>query len=293
MTSRLLQAGTSGSETTKDACKVLLALLMERHPTVVDKARIAHSAVGKELDDSLIDETSKPMAFLNAYSADSAARIQSISTLMQTFANQRTALDEVRALSPIHGTDHVAMLAQHRRHKAVRDAVFAQLADADAALERLRTLLCDSDPAVVSALYHRPSEEEQAGLGLLCTFANYVAAVKPAFTSSQPDRKLRKLHLEFLSTTMLDPQLSPEVFQELLFPHLLSSPGGSTFSGSEVDALLSGGFKQFGLLAARNVRTALKATKTSMSYNKDIAIALAGKRDFGHVADTRRYRHLR
>ena len=81
MTTDLLSVGSTHlpSREVKEACKDLLAILRERHPTIVDAAYFGAT----DVDHYLIERPSGEMVFVKAYAADLTSRIDGVRAMIQ------------------------------------------------------------------------------------------------------------------------------------------------------------------------------------------------------------------
>ena len=107
------------SKEIKDSCKDLLAILRERHPTIVDAAYFGATHV----DQHLIERPLGEMAFVKAYAADLTSRIDGVRAMIQI-------------ISTGQGDENVQ--------------------DVESAIEALALRLTDSDEAVIAAIHEDP-----------------------------------------------------------------------------------------------------------------------------------------
>ncbi|WRT69783.1 uncharacterized protein IL334_006774 [Kwoniella shivajii] len=209
----LLRLGSSGasSEDAKDVCKSLLANLRERHPSIVDSVYVEASATA-QIDHQLVQKPADESAFLNIYSADVSSRVQGVKEVMELYQS---------------GIDN------------------------DSAVSALVARLGDLDELVIQAIYQDPEQL------LEITFVDkYIAGVKPTFWSTSPKPTIIGHHLRYISSTLLTekvlskyPNTGRQVFQELVFPCLLSTQKRQPIAKTEALLLLGGGFKSVPMLS--------------------------------------------
>ena len=174
----------------KEACKSLITLLRERHPSIVDSAVIATDHV----DTDLIERAGNDVAMLNALSADVSARVDGINAL----------------IGPL----------------LVKDAESVPKDELESIASTLVARLSDNSAEVLQALY-KTDEHKQAVASLVGLDA-VVEALRPAFTASHLDQKLLSLHFDFVCNAFASNEKDAEtVFKRLLFPVLLPTDARS------------------------------------------------------------------
>lgn len=252
--STLLDIGSrpSSSEATLEATKTLLASLVERHPTHIERARLARASAGQQTVDTLIEEDSSAMAFVNAYSADSAARIRSISPLLDVIGVKSRSAD-----GDLEMEDEVA-------------------SDKQSAIEKLQLLLADSEQAVVEALYSEIDHDASTFIDAIST-KTYVESIAVSFQPAKVASPTRIHHLRFIAKhlSLESPELQQQVFGTLIGPNLLVAAKQASLSSAEWDVLIGKGhFRQHELLSHKAVLAASRKAKSSTVQSKDEGVAL-------------------
>ncbi|WVF68418.1 hypothetical protein IAT40_003183 [Kwoniella sp. CBS 6097] len=274
--SALLQLGSSDTsdDDVKASCKSLLVNLRERHPLIVDAVFVEASGT-ITLDAQLVQKPADEIAFLNVYAADVSSRIQGVKEVMELYQSGN---------------------------------------DDDSAVSALVARLGDMDEPVIQAIYEDPESL------LEITFVdNYIAGVKPAFWSVSPKPAIIGHHLDYISNTLLTekviskyPNVGRQVFQELLFPCLLSTEKRQPLTNAEALKVLGGGMQNVQYLSriipeiaktrSENVKgsaqksnlliaTALAEAITSSShFNEDVGFLIT-QLDSSH-ASARLFAHL-
>ncbi|WVR07984.1 hypothetical protein IAU60_005027 [Kwoniella sp. DSM 27419] len=250
--STLLQLGSSPEITDDDktACKRLLVNLRERHPTLVDTVLVQASG-STTIDHQLVQKPADEVAFLNVYAADVSSRVQ--------------------------GVREVPELCQSgEKDESAASALVARLGD--------------MDEAVIQAIYVDPEQL------LEITFVDrYIAGVKPAFWSQSSKPAILGRHLEYVSNTLLTdkvlskyPNAGRQVFQELLFPCILSTEKRQALTNAEVAKLLDGGMQNIDILKnaaseivkSREHQEKSSAAKSNLLIAKSLSVATAGSSHF-------------
>lgn len=257
LSEKLLDIGSdsASSESIAHSTKALLQQLVERHPTHVEAARLVRSAAGKAIPETLLDQDSSAVAFVNAYSADSAARIRSIAPILSAMGVKRASSDA----------------------DSVMEAV--ETADKESAIEKVQLLLSDTEETVIAALYEASEADASTFIEVL-TPNRYITAVEPAFVADKPNPAVRLQHLRFLakhlSTT--DAKISREVYNKLIFPNLLTTKTRPSFSQAEVEVIAgTGSFLQPDLVGSEPMVATLKDTTTGVARNLAIVDAISSK----------------
>lgn len=235
---QLLQIGSAEdvSDADSQSAKALLQTLVERHPTSVETARLARSTAGQSTADNLIQQDSSAMAFVNAYSADSEARIRSIVPLLSAMGVKVAGGNEDVGMEVLDPTDKAS------------------------AIEKIQLLLADSEDAVVAALYEAVKQDASTYINTL-TSARYLETVQPAFIADKPNPTLRLHHLQFIAKHLPagDAEASQQVFDKLLFPNLLVTKSKASLSDAELKVVLGKGFfAEHELLRSNAMISALK-----------------------------------
>jgi len=248
---RLLDNGSdsSSSEETIEASKALLTTLVERHPAQVDQARLARISAGKETADSLVDQDTSSMAFVNAYSADAAARIRSIPPLL-------------RAMGMSAGDDE--------------DIEIEENEDRQSAVEKILILLGDDDKTVTEALYKHVEQTSAKFLEVLQP-ATYIATIAPVFDTVKPVPAIRSQHLAFISSldqSSFSKDDSVNMFMTLVFPSLLATANRPCFSQTEWSILEKGLFANHDLTSSNEFKKAISQAKSANTSDKVEGTAL-------------------
>jgi hypothetical protein len=221
LSGRLLRIGSAKKVSDDDAqsAKSLLQALVERHPTRVEAARLARTTAGHKTSEDLLQQDSSAMAFVNAYSADSEARIRSIVPLLSAMGVNATSNDGDVEMEVVETTDKVS------------------------AIEKIQLLLADSEQAVVAALYKAVEKDASTFINIL-TSARYIETVQPAFIADKPDSDLRLNHLQFIAKHLPtgNSEASQLVFDKLIFPNLLVTKSKASLSDAELKVILGKGF---------------------------------------------------
>jgi len=249
---RLLDIGSdsSSSEETIEASKALLTTLVERHPAQVDQARLARVSAGKETADSLVNQDTSSMAFVNAYSADAAARIRSIPPLL-------------RAMGMSAGDDEDIEMEEN-------------VEDRQSAVEKILILLGDDDKTVVEALYKHVEQSSAKFLEVLQP-ATYIATIAPVFDTVKPVPAIRSQHLAFISRLdhfTLSEDDSVNTFMSLVFPSLLATANRPCFSQNEWSILEQGVFAKHELTSSSELKKAIGQAKSANTSDKVEGTAL-------------------
>jgi U3 small nucleolar RNA-associated protein 10 len=252
--SRLLEIGSdsTSSETTVAASKELLTTLVERHPAQVDQARSARVAAGKETMENLVDEDKSSMAFVNAYSADAAARIRSIAPLLRAMG--------------VHAGEDIDVEMDET------------VEDRQSAIEKIVLLLGDDDKAVIEALYTNLEQNASTFLDILQP-ARYLDAVASQFDTAKPVPAIRSQHLRFVAKHIDHSSLSETdsvaVFMQVVFPSLLSTANRASFSQIEWSIVAEKGFFQkHELTGTKDFRKAVEQAKSTDMSSKEQGMAL-------------------
>ncbi|WVQ95966.1 hypothetical protein IAU59_003065 [Kwoniella sp. CBS 9459] len=205
--SGLLRLGSSDAsdDDVKASCKSLLVNLRERHPSIVDAVFVEASGT-LTLDAQLVQKPADEVAFLNVYAADVSSRIQGVKEVMELYQSGN---------------------------------------DDDSAISALVARLGDTDEPVIQAIYEDPES-----LLEITSVDKYIAGVKPAFWSISPKPAIIGHHLDYISNTLLTdkviskyPNAGRQVFQELLFPCLLSTEKRQPLTNTEALKILGGGMQ--------------------------------------------------
>jgi hypothetical protein len=249
---RLLEIGSepSSSEETIEASKALLTTLVERHPVQVDQARLARVTAGKETADTLVDQDTSSMAFVNAYSADAAARIRSIPPLLRAMGLNAGDDDDIEMEESVE--------------------------DRQSAVEKILILLGDDDKTVIEALY---SHVEQSSAKFLETLdpATYIATITPHFDTVKPVPAIRSQHLAFISRLDLSSWSeddSVNMFMSLIFPSLLATANRPCLSRDEWSILEKGFFAKHELTSSSEFKKAISQAKSANTSDKVEGTAL-------------------
>lgn len=266
---QLLRVGSAEdiSDTDAQSAKSLLQALVERHPTHVEAARLARVTAGHSTAENLLQKDSSAMAFVNAYSADSEARIQSIAPLLSAMGVKVAGSDEDVTMETADSTDK------------------------ESAIEKIQLLLVDSEDAVISAVYRAVDNDATTFIDTL-TSARYIDTIKSAFVADKPNSAVRLHHLQFIAKHLPagDAGVSQQVFDKLLFPNLLSTKTKPSLSEAELKVILGkGSFREHELLASEAMVSALKDTQAGASAAKNLVMADAISRTclvFRHVVAT-------
>jgi len=252
--SRLLEIGShsTSSEGTVAASKELLTTLVERYPAQVDQARSARVAAGKETMENLVDEDKSSMAFVNAYSADAAARIRSIVPLL-------------RAMGVNTGEDGDVEMDDH-------------IEDRQSAIEKIVLLLGDDDKTVVEALYTNLEQGASTFLETL-TLSRYLDALSSQFDIAKPVAAIRSQHLRFVTENIEHSTLSDEdsvaVYMNMVFPSLLATANRACFSQSEWNIMAGKGFFQdHELTGSKEFKKAVEQAKSTDMSSKEQGMSL-------------------
>ena len=249
---RLLDIGSdsSSSEETIEASKALLTTLVERHPAQVDQARLARVSAGKETADSLVDQDTSSMAFVNAYSADAAARIRSIPPLL-------------RAMGMSAGDDEDIEMEENSE-------------DRQSAVEKILILLGDDDKTVIEALYSQVEQSSAKFLEVLQP-ATYISTIAPLFDTVKPLSAIRSQHLAFISRldhSSFSKDDSVNMFMSLVFPSLLATANRPCFSQNEWSTLEKGFFAKHELTSSNEFKKAISQAKSANTSDKVEGTAL-------------------
>lgn len=239
------------SDTDSQSAKSLLQALVERHPTHVEAARLARTTAGHSTAENLIQQDNSAMAFVNAYSADSEARIQSIVPLLSAMGVNVAGSEGDVAMEAVESTDK------------------------EAAIEKIQLLLADTEDAVVSALYQAVDNDATTFVETL-TSARYINTVQSAFVADKPNSAIRLHHLQFIAKHLPagNPVVSQQVFDKLLFPNLLSTKTKASLSEAELKVILGkGSFREHELLASDAMVSALKDAQAGTATAKNLVMA--------------------
>ncbi|OCF41969.1 hypothetical protein I317_04161 [Kwoniella heveanensis CBS 569] len=248
----LLRLGSSdgSDDDVKASCKSLLVNLRERHPSIVDAVYVEASGT-TTLDAQLVQKPADEIAFLNVYAADVSSRIQGVKEVMELYQS---------------GNDN------------------------ESAVSALVARLGDTDEPVIQAIYEDPESL------LEITFVDkYIAGVKPTFWSVSPKSIIVGHHLDYISNNLLTdkvlgkyPNAGRQVFQELLFPCLLSTEKRQPLTNAEALKILGGGMQNIEYLSkivpeiaktrAANVKGS--APKSNLLIAKALAEAIAASSHF-------------
>lgn len=250
MASQLLEIGsaTDSSEPMVASAQQLLTVLVERHPSQVDKARLARVAGGKDIASGLVNEDTSSMAFVNAYSADAAARIRSIPPLLKSLGLN------------IQSEDGDLTMGESGQEK-------------ESAIEKIQLLLSDTDESVLQALYSNVAQDASTFIDELTT-AKYLAAVTPQFDTVKPVTAIRQLHLRFmadhLDAKVMQTADSVAVFSQIIFPSLLSTANRPAFLKNEWTIIgKKGFFKDHGITGSSEFTRAVEQAKSVEQASKE------------------------
>ena len=265
LSEQLLSIGSADESTDADiqSAKSLLQALVERHPTHVEAARLARSSAGHLTADNLLQQDGSAMAFVNAYSADSDARIKSIVPLLRTMGVNMISTD------------------------GDSDMENTETGDKESAMEKIQLLLADSEEAVVAALYEAIMKDASTFIDIL-TPDRYIQTVQSTFIADKPNGAVRLLHLHFIAKHLPagDAVVSQQVFDKLLFPNLLSTKSKPSFSQAELKVILGKGFfARHQLLCSDAVVSALKDAQAGTPSAGNLDLAEAISRMLGSFAD--------
>jgi len=243
---RLLDIGSdsSSSEETIEASKALLTTLVERHPVQVDQARLARVSAGKETADTLVNQDTSSMAFVNAYSADAAARIRSIPPLL-------------RAMGMSAGDDEDIEMEE-------------SVEDRQSAVEKILILLGDDDKTVIEALYNHVGQSSAEFVELLQP-ATYIATIAAQSDTAKPVAAIRSQHLAFISRldhSSLSEEDSVNMFMSLIFPSLIATANRPCFSQNEWSILEKGFFAKHELTSSNEFKKAITQAKSANTSDK-------------------------
>jgi hypothetical protein len=251
--SRLLDIGSdsSSSEATIEASKGLLTTLVERHPAQVDQARLDRVAAGKETTETLVNDDTSSMAFINAYSADAAARIRSIPPLLRAMGIEASEDDDI--------------------------AMEESVEDRQSAIEKIQVLLGDDDKAVIEALYSHLEQSASTFLEVMQP-AEYIKAIIPQFDTVKPIASVRSQHLRFVSNldiSTLSEDDSVDIFMSLVSPSLLATANRPCFSQAEWGMLEQGKLlKKHNLTSSGEFKKAIAQAKSTDTSKKQEGTAL-------------------
>jgi hypothetical protein len=249
---RLLEIGSepSSSEETIEASKALLTTLVERHPVQVDQARLARVTAGKETADTLVDQDTSSMAFVNAYSADAAARIRSIPPLLRAMGLNAGDDDDIEMEESVE--------------------------DRQSAVEKILILLGDDDKTVIEALYSHVEQSSAKFLEVLEP-ATYIATITPHFDTVKPVPAIRSQHLAFISRldhSSWSEDDSVNMFMSLIFPSLLATANRPCLSRDEWSILEKGFFAKHELTSSSEFKKAISQAKSANTSDKVEGTAL-------------------
>lgn len=275
---RLLELGSDSSSpaTTLTTSAALLQTLAERHPANVEIARLSRVSAGKPISQEILGQADSAMAFVNAYSADSASRIRSIAPLLSAMGVRSSTANGDDSMQ---GADH---------------------GDLESATEKIELLLADSEAEVIESLYVELKSDVSSFLDVF-TSARYLEAVKPTFTGNQSASLARSLHLRFMAEHLPIKSRTTDVavFDQIILPNLLVTVSKSSFTTQELGILLSEGFfLQHQLLRDNDVARLLKQAESSppetkenaVSFNQTLMEAVASKCPiFAVLISTHRY----
>jgi hypothetical protein len=220
LSSALLKVGSSAntSDDITSTCRLFISNLRERYPLLVDAASTETSKT-HTIDHTLIHKSSAETAFIDIYGADTSARVSAIKQMFELIQAELPR-------SPDSGFNKNATPAEQKAAmKAFQDAliVFRKAAqDRFAAEDAILARLGDGEEAVIEAIY----ADGEALYAVLPPSRKYIDAVRPAFSARRPNRKILKLHLDFILERVVpaNPELSGVIFKELLFGCLMSVP---------------------------------------------------------------------
>lgn len=191
------------------------------------------------------------MAFVNAFSADSAARIRSIAPLLNAMGVATTSA----------GGD-----------VSMQDG---ELSDKLSAIEKIQLLLTDTEVEVIKALYTEIGSDATTFFGVL-SVEKYLDSVQPVFISRQSPSPVRIAHLGFIADHLPAGTAGTEadIFGKLVFPNLLVTASRSSFTNEEFDILSSKGFfKYHDLLQDETISKAFHQAKSSVVKTKEEGVA--------------------
>lgn len=190
------------------------------------------------------------MAFVNAYSADAAARIRSIPPLL-------------RAMGINTGDDSDIEMEEN-------------VEDRQSAIEKIQILLGDDDKDVIEALYTQLEQSSAQFLEVIQP-ATYIATIAQSFDTIKPVPAVRSQHLRFISTfdhATLDEDDPVSIFISLILPSLLATANRPCFSQNEWTMLEQGYFKKHELTSSNEFKKAISQAKSANTSDKVQGTAL-------------------